>query len=259
MLTKTIKAFWHWAVLMQQSFLLQKNLFMKKQILYLLSLFVIVFATNGCNTKTDITTPGPAIFLLTQTSPDAPNVDFVVNNQLVFTNVPPYDSSLYYLGIPGGIANFKVAQTGSSSLLLDENIDLAPNTAYSIFTVDSLNKISFAVVVDSFSTPSSDTALLRFFNFSPNSPAVDLALTGDTVLLFANRTFNDQAVFTSYGGFGFMNPATYNFEIRETGTSTVLYNFMETFEGGKAYTIYAKGFIGGIGTQAFGTSTIANN
>jgi hypothetical protein len=100
---------------------------------------------------------------------------------------------------------------------------------------------------------------VRFFHFSPNAPAVDIAVTGGPVL-FSNRKFNDQSTNAALTAFTPLNAGTYNLEVRLAGTSTVALSIPNvTLAAGKIYTVFAKGFAGGTGAQALGAQIITNN
>lgn len=223
----------------------------------LLSIAVFAAFFTSCNIDNNsTTTPTNAAFLVAHASPDAPNIDVFVNDQNLLSNFP-YGANTTYVGINPGTSNFKITETGTQNILAETNVNLLPSTGYSIFTIDSLNDISFSIVIDSFLAPSSDSIKLRFLNLSPNSPSIDLAIKDSTVL-YTNRTFNDQNFVPTFARFVGLKAGIYNFEIRETGTSNLIYSFSNTLEGGRAYTIYAKGFAGGTGTQAFNTGLITN-
>jgi hypothetical protein len=114
-------------------------------------------------------------------------------------------------------------------------------------------------VGDDLTTPAAGKAHVRFFHFSPNAPAVDIAVTGGPVL-FPNRSFNDQAATASVVAFTPVDAGTYDLEVRVAGTNTVALAVPGvTLTAGKIYTVFAKGFLGGTGPQALGAQVIANN
>jgi hypothetical protein len=132
---------------------------------------------------------------------------------------------------------------------------------YSLFLIDSVNKLQTTYISDStLKAPDADSLKLRFFHFCTNEPALDLAESGGGPVLFSNRTFNDVSTTPSYARFSYLPPGTYSFEIRLAGTSTVIATMPSiTLNGGKIYTLFAKGFAGGINNQTPAIGIIANN
>ncbi|HAD33406.1 MAG TPA: cell wall anchor protein, partial [Chitinophagaceae bacterium] len=96
-------------------------------------------------------------------------------------------------------------------------------------------------------------AHVRFVHLSPDAPAVDVAVTGGSVV-FANKAFKTYTAFTP------LDAGTYNLEVRVAGTSTVALPLPGiALTAGKIYTVFAKGFLGGTGAQALGAQIIVNN
>ncbi len=112
---------------------------------------------------------------------------------------------------------------------------------------------------DDLTAPAAGKAHVRFFHFSANAPAVDIAVTGGAVL-FANRSFNDQGTNTAAANFTPLNAGSYNLQVRVAGTNTVVLSLPGVvLTEGKIYTVFAKGFLGGTGNQALGAQIIMNN
>jgi hypothetical protein len=88
---------------------------------------------------------------------------------------------------------------------------------------------------------------------SPDAPAVDITLTDGTVV-FGNKSFKEFTAFTP------LDAGTYALQVRVAGTSTVALDLGNiTVESGKIYTVFAKGFLTGVGQQALGAQIIVNN
>ncbi|MBX7225291.1 MAG: DUF4397 domain-containing protein [Chitinophagales bacterium] len=191
---------------------------------------------------------------VTHASPNAPGVDLLVDDAKVNSSALLFGQSTGYLDVPEGTRNIKVNATGTSTTVINANLDLTGNSNYSIFAVDSLSKISAVVLTDDLTTPASGKAHLRFIHLSPNAPAVDVAADGAEVALISNKAFKE------YTSFIPLDAGTYDLEVRVAGTSTVALDLDPvTLTAGKIYTVYAKGFLGGVGTQALGAGIITNN
>jgi hypothetical protein len=230
---------------------------MKKGLVRILAIASISILFGAC--KKDDTTPvSKSKVMVVHASPNAPNVDVRINNTLALTNLA-YPNNSPYTDLNSGSTNIKVSPTGTTTNVIDATVTLEANKNYSVFAIDSVSKIKAAVVSDDVTVPASGKAHLRFFHFSPNAPAVDIAVTGGAVL-FANRRFNDQSTTPSLVAFTPVNAGTYNLEVRAAGTNTVVLSLPNiTLTAGKIYTVFAKGFLGGTGAQALGAQIIANN
>ncbi|WP_214226936.1 DUF4397 domain-containing protein [Pedobacter sp. B4-66] len=137
------------------------------------------------------------------------------------------------------------------------------------------NRDSLVLVYDDLTAPVAGKAKVRFANFSPDAPNVDLTLAG-SVAVFSNvayGNFGDQTIIT-YDANG-KAPATIpglswktlgpfkevdivaakNLEVRNNTTQTVIPiigNGLSnvTFEAGKIYTVFINGSVGGAGVSA---------
>ncbi len=226
--------------------------------LIILAVFTFTSFTvlSGCSDDDENTmTPAPTVSpktTVTHVSPNAPNVDILVGDAVVATNVP-YLASLPYTALNVGNNRIRVNVTGTSTSVIDATLSFTEGANYSIFAVDSVNKISAIRLEDNLSAPASGNSHVRFIHLSPNAPAVDIAVTGGPVL-FSNYSFKQFSAFTPVAA------GTYNLEVRLAGTTTVVLSLPNiTLADGKINTVYARGFVGAAGTQALGASIIANN
>ncbi|MBE2255081.1 MAG: DUF4397 domain-containing protein [Ignavibacteria bacterium] len=220
--------------------------------LFLLSVIFSFTALQGCDKDNPVVQAINAKTIVAHASPNAPNVDIYVDNVQIATNVP-YLDYLPYTQLTPDVRNIKVNVTGTmtSVINLDLTFDAAKN--YSIFAIDSVTNISAIRLEDDLTAPASGKAHVRFIHLSPNAPAVDIAVAGGPVL-FSNYTFKQASTFTP------VDAGVYNLEVRLAGTTTVVLNLPGIdLSNGKIYTVYARGFVGGTGTQALGASIIPNN
>lgn len=231
---------------------------MKHAIVKAFMLLTLPALLISCDKDDDDTPASKSKVLVVHASPDAPAVDVRVNNTLALSNFE-YGSSSGYVEVNSGATNLKVSPAGTMTNVIDANVTLEPNQNYSVFAIDSVSKVKAAVVGDDLTAPAAGKSHVRFFHFSPNAPAVDIAVTEGPVL-FPNRSFNDQSTNASVVNFTPVDAGTYNLEVRLAGTNTVVLSIPNvSLTAGKIYTVFAKGFVGGSMQQALGAQVIANN
>lgn len=199
------------------------------------------------------TTPQTADVLIVHASPDAPGVDIFVDNQGPAVSNLTFPANTGYVALNSGTRNVKVNVTNTSTTVINADLNLDPNGAYTVFAIDSVSSIEPLVLADDLSTPAAGKAHVRFVHLSPDAPAVDIALAGGGAVVFANVAFK------GFDGFTPLDAGTYDLEVRIAGTGTVVLPLPGiTLQTGKIYTVFAKGFVGGTGAQALGAEIIVN-
>lgn len=231
---------------------------MKHLIWKTFALAMITLTLVSCDDDDDDMEVPKAQVMVVHASPNAPAVDVRINNTVALTNLA-YPTNSSYTAVNAGNTNLKVSPAGTTTYVIDANVNLAANTNYSVFAIDSVTKIKAAVVTDNLAAPAAGKAHVRFFHFSANAPAVDIAVAGGPVL-FSNRSFNDQVTNTSAINFTPVDAGSYTLEVRAAGTTPAILTIPNvTLTAGKIYTVFAKGFLGGTGAQALGAQIIMNN
>lgn len=221
--------------------------------LFLMLIFGITVFT-ACSDDENTVTPTPASksrVLVTHASPDAPGVDLLVDNTIAGTNLT-FPNNTGYLEVNSGSRNVKVNVTGTSTTAIEANLNLAADKNYSVFAVNNVAMIEAVVLEDDLTTPASGKAHVRFLHLSPNAPAVDITTTTGAVV-FGNYVFKQASAFTP------LDAGTYDLQVRLAGTSTVVLDLPGiALTAGKIYTVFAKGLVGGQGTQSLGAQIIVN-
>ena len=196
--------------------------------------------------------PSNSLTKVIHASPDAPGVDILVDNTVAGTNLT-YLQNTPYLTLPSGTRNIKVNVTGTSTNVIEGNLNFVKDKAYSIFAVNSVTSIEPLVLEDNLATPAAGKVHVRFIHLSPDAPAVDITLADGTVV-FGNISFKEFTAFTP------LDAATYNLQVRLAGTSTVVLDLGNvTLPAGKILTVYARGFVLSSGEQQLGAAVIENN
>ncbi len=234
-----------------------KKLFNRLPLLAML--FAIPIITASCSDDDEsnpvLSTPAPtANVIIVHASPDAPEVDILVDNGAPAVQDLGFPENTGYVALNSGTRNVKVNVANSTTTVINADLNLSPNVNYSVFAVNSVSNIEPLVLVDDLTTPASGKAHVRFVHLSPDAPAVDVALAGGGAVVFGNVAFKE------FMGFTPLDAGTYNLEVRVAGTSTVALPLPGiTLQAGKIYTVFAKGFLSGSGAQALGAEIIVNN
>jgi len=225
---------------------------MKKAFSILLSvvLAVSIFTLSSCEDDDKITY---ANVLVTHASPDAPGVDLLIDDVKVNTQPLTYPNNTGYLDAETGTRNIKVNVAGTTTTVINGNLDVEADKYYSVFAVDQVSEITAIVLADDLTMPAAGKAHVRFVHLSPDAPAVDVAVASSGAVVFSNIEFKESTAFTP------LDAGTYNLDVRVAGTSTVALVLPPiTLQAGKIYTVFAKGFLEGTGAQALGAEIIIN-
>lgn len=223
----------------------------KLSILMIVAFGILTF--TACSDDEEVMAPvtSTSKVLVTHASPDAPGVDILVDNVVAASNLT-FPNSVGYATLNSGTRNIKVNVTGTSTTTLQADLNLAADKNYSIFAVNNAASIEAIVLEDDLTSPATGKAHVRFIHLSPNAPAVDIT-TNTGAVVFPDYIFKEASAFTP------LDAGTYNLEVRLAGTSTVVLDLPGiNLSSGKIYTVFAKGLVGGTGTQALGAQIIVN-
>jgi hypothetical protein len=227
-----------------------------KNFVLALAVSIAAFTFVGCDDEetpvTPTNLPSNSLVKVVHASPDAPGVDLLVDNTVAGTNLT-YPNNTGYLTVNSGTRNIKVNVTGTMSSVIEANVDFMQNKNYSVFAVNSVSNIEPLLIEDDLTAPAQGKAHVRFIHLSPDAPAVDITLTDGTVV-FGNKSFKEFTAFTP------LDAGSYDLQVRVAGTTIVALDLPGiTLEAGKIYTVFAKGFLSGVGQQELGAEIIVNN
>ncbi len=198
--------------------------------------------------------------LLVPLSPNATACDFSINGTLYATTVG-YSTTTgtvsyslpYYTLEPRAGAVVAYNATGTNNAFASVTKNMEEDRVYSTFLIDSVLKAKAVIVNDDLSEPTPGKVKIRFFHFSANTPAMDVVNSVTSVKMFVNRAFNDQAVTTSFENFTEIDAGTYTFIFKNAATGATIYTTSaQVLKPDRIYTLAARGFTGGTGTQAIG-------
>jgi len=171
-------------------------------------------------------------------SPDAPNVDVLVDGSVAFADAP-FTGVTGYATLPADTYNVQVVPAGMMGpVVIDANLALASGVDYSVVAVGQLADIAPLVLIDD-NTLDPANARVRFVHASPNAPAVDIALAGGGAVLFDDFSFTDASSYLSVA------PGAYDLEVRLAGSMDVVLSLGEvSLSGNTVYSVFAMGLVG---------------
>lgn len=215
--------------------------------LKLLTLLLAAGALTGaCSDDGDNTGPeGGARVRVVHASPDAPNVDVLLDGAQVLQDVP-YLAASGYLDAPAGSLNLKVNAAGTATTVIDTDLSLVDGTDYTVLATGRAEAIEPIVLQDDKSAPASGNARLRGIHGAPGAPAVDIYVTvpgadlQSATPLLADVGFGDVADY-------FEAPAgDYQVRVTPAGTKTVVIDSGTlTLSSGQVRTAIAVDAAGG--------------
>lgn len=179
---------------------------------------------------------------LVHASPDAPNVDVIVNDNFAspaFTNLP-FTGVTDYASLPSATYNFKVVPTGANTpVVINIDLPIDETKDYTAAATGVLASIT-PVLYEDDNTIYPNLASVRFIHLSPNAPEVDIQLAGGGGVLF------DDIAFQESGGYIQVPGGTYDLEVVLSASGTKVLDLPGiAVSNGTVYTAYAMGLAGG--------------
>ncbi len=192
--------------------------------------------------------PNPQL-MITLASPDAPAVDVYIDIVSIAEDFE-YPNSTRYVMLGDKEHEITLRQADAEDVLFTDRVSLESATHYSYFVCDRFDAAQGMLLIDDFGAPDTNETMLRFINLSPDAPALDL-LDEDGTLLFSSIAFKEAGEFIA------VPSGVRTMSIREAGTEKVLLEVSDMhLAPHAAITIWAKGFMDGEGTQAFGAERL---
>lgn len=183
----------------------------------------------------DYYTPQQPVALISaiNASPDAQPVDFFLDQNRTSNYSIANGTSQDYIRAYTGKRNLIFYTNGNK--IISDTATLKDKTLYSVFLANLISKPDLVLLTDTIKQPATGMAAIRFINLSPDAPAADLAFKGGNVLV-SNKSYKGYSGFITVPVNG-----AYNFEIRQTGTNTVLASISNVKVVNGLYTIWLQG------------------
>lgn len=226
----------------------------KKNILFIITAFVMATGIISCSSN-DTTTPPQTKIMLVHAAAGGPDSIIVqayngTTIQTVSTS-QPYLKNTGYFSASAGTYMFIVdtANQLDAGYLTYQVVTLSGTSGYSFFLYDSSRTAARTFLVnEDLTTPSTDTAHIRFFHLSPDAPAVSVSIGSNSI--FGNRSFYDMSSATLK--FTRQLKGTYPITIYQAGTTNVLATIpAATLNEKSIYSLVFTGFADETGSKAY--------
>jgi hypothetical protein len=217
---------------------------LSKTIFNKIALFLIGISTlslTSClDNKNEAPQPQPRSFVsFYHGSPDAPDLDILINTQRLNTQPFKYSDYSNYVSFNPGSVRVKFTPLNAQNAYIDTALTFQQDKVYSVFVVNQLAQIDVLVLNDSLVTPAAGKAGIRFVNLSPDAPAVDVATTGTSATdLFSNVAFKGSTDFKE------LTAGKHTIQIKSAGGGEVLLPVPNVdLAPGRIYTFAFRGFV----------------
>ncbi len=184
---------------------------------------------------TEVPDAGQAAVSVAHLSPDAPNVDVLVDGDAVLEDVAYGDVS-DYLVVDAGTYQVTITAAGDPDTVAFEGDVTFDPTYYTVAAIGELDAGTFQPLV----LPDYDVAQVRLVHAAPDAPAVDVTVQDANLALFENVSFGQDSDYVA------VPPGSYTLEVRAAEPHN-MGDIVETFEveveSGKAYSGYAIGYL----------------
>ena len=178
-------------------------------------------AVSACNNDDDVTAPATTAELrVVHASPDAPNVDVLVDNTAALTNVA-YKAASAYLQVPSGSRNLKVRATGTTTVVIDQTATLNEGSAYTVIATGRVASIAPLVLTDDQTSPAAGNVRVRLVHASPAAGNVDIYVTSTTADITTATPTLANVAFRAASNYLEVPAGTYRVRITPAGTKTV--------------------------------------
>ena len=192
---------------------------LKKPTLALMLLATL--AVSACSDDKDVTSPATTAELrVVHASPDAPNVDVLVDNTVALTNVA-YKGVSTYLQVPSGSRNLKVRATGTTTVVIDATPALDEGTAHTVIATGPVASIAPLLLTDDLTSPAAGNVRVRLVHASPAAGNVDIYVTGTTDDLTTATPTLANVAFRDVSDYLEVPAGTYRVRITPAGSKTV--------------------------------------
>lgn len=205
---------------------------------------VIAWSDDGVALISDVN--AGAEVRVVHASPDAPEVNVLVDDAVALSNVP-YSGFSDYLSLSAGTHNLKVEPSAApGTFVIDADADFALNSAYTVLATGLVSELT-PWIVEGKGRRVATAAQLRLLHASPAAGNVDIYVGTDTDISDETPAFSDVPI-RAETGLVALSPGDYVVTVTPTGSKDAAIGPLPlTLEGNKIYTAVAQDTVGGGG------------
>lgn len=169
-------------------------------------------------------------------SPDSERLHFYNNDKIQNNEGIAYGKLFGYVHQDTGLNSIRV-RSSSSQDLDTLNINLKKGDLYSIYAVNTFDKLKLMMYSDQHILPDNEHSMMRFIQLSPDAPHIKLNIEGEAVE-FGDFEFMESSPFIAFKG-GY-NKKLHLIDL--TTNDTILTSTLN-FQRGKSYSVFSKGLM----------------
>ncbi|MBY5920866.1 DUF4397 domain-containing protein [Ferrimonas balearica] len=205
---------------------------------------VMAWSDDGVSLISDVN--AGAEVRVVHASPDAPEVNVLVDDTVALSDVP-FPAFSGFLPLSAGTHNLKVEPSAApGTYVIDADADFALNTAYTVLATGFVAEIT-PWIVEGKGRRIATAAQLRLLHASPSAGNVDIYVGTDNDISDEEPAFSDVPI-RAETGLVALPPGDYVVTVTATGTKDAAIGPLAlTLEGNKIYTAIARDTAGGGG------------
>jgi hypothetical protein len=202
--------------------------------------------TAACDDDDDNTGPeGDARVRVVHASPDAPDVDVLLDDAEVLSDVP-YLATSDYLETTDGEHNLKVNAAGTTTTVIDADVTLTDGADYTVIASGLVAQIEPIVLEDDNTAPASGSVRVRAIHGAPSAPSVDVYVTAPGADLATATPTLTGVDFGEFSDYLEVPAGDYQVRVTPAGTKIVAIDSGAlTLSGGEVRTVIAVDAAGG--------------
>ena len=196
-----------------------------------------LLVATGCKLDDAQDTLPPAAYVsLYQASPDSPGLNIILDQKVINDGKFDYTDHTGYLRFFAGNRTLQIGPAGANNVVADTTMKFEDGKAYSVFFVDTFNKVDLLVLDDNTDSPAAGKAKVRFLNLSPDAPDVDLQVADTGAPLATGVSFKEPTGFTE------IDANKYAFQVKASSGDVLLSLPNTVLLDGWSYTVIVRGF-----------------